>query len=111
MYGVRHGVADLRIRHALDVSGDKPDFARTKLRDRGGMRGKHAHFRDFVIATRRHEAHFLALTNHTIDNADHDHRAAITVVPTIEYQRARRPTGLAFRCGYTRDDGLENVLD
>ena len=106
---VGHGVADVRLVNAADVPGDEPDLARTNLFEGNGERLEASELGHFVIALRGHEADFVPLLQNAVDHANHDHRAAVAVVPAVENQRAQRRIRIALGRRRLLDDLLDEI--
>ena len=54
---------------------------------------------------------FSPFFSDAVDDADHDHRAAVAVVPAVEDQGAKRGVGISLGRRDVRDDRLEDVVD
>ena len=111
MHAVGDRVADLRFVNALDRGGEKADLAHAEILQSGRMRSENPEIRHVVVATRGHEPNALALLEHAIDHADHDDRATVGVVPTVEDECTQRSVRIALGRGDPRDDRFEDLVD
>ena len=96
---VRDRVADLRVVHAADVAGDEADLSGVDLVERDGERLEAPELGHLVVALGRHEANLVPLLDRPVDDADHDHGAAVAVVPGVEDEGAERGVRVPLRAG------------
>jgi hypothetical protein len=108
--GVRERVAHLGVVHAANVAGEKTDLAGSYLLEHDGKGLKRTELGDFELSAVRHELRFFALPDRAVDDANHDHGAAVGVEPAVEDERAKWTGRVTFWSRHLEDNLLKNLL-
>src|SRR5690606_27442496 len=107
----RNSVSDFCIFGGFDGRSYVADLTRGQFRQRNRMWRITTEFRDFELSSGGHKADLVAFTQLTIDNAEHHHGSAVTIVPAIEHQSAQRSFWITLGRRDPFDHSLKKVQD
>ena len=107
---VRDGIADARVRDALDIGDDETDFSRLEAFHADGLRRQHTQFLNRVDLVVGPKANPHTHRQSALEDAAEHHHAAIAIEPGIKDQRPERLFRRTARRRDARHDCLQHLF-